>query len=193
MRLADKIVRNQGLNTFDNFSAGILCTDAEKKVLYANSAFCKIYKVQINDLLNRTCGSVIHPESPSCKECWKKDVIHLESEIDGEFCHILVSCSHLSPDVLLRIVHDISSILEELKVLRAEVKKLRDFVEKTIGSAGPLVVCCRCHKIRLQDGSWVPPSSVERVQFERGISHGDCPACSQKWVEELVKHCKNLS
>ena len=189
MNRVDEAFRVNGLKMFDKVSAGILFTDSQKKILYANPAFCRLYRTSLDKIQNKTCRSVIHPESKECRKCRDGAHIHMESIIDGKKYFLLVSCSQLSKDLLLKIIHDISRILGELSTLRAEVSDLHNLVESTIGSSQPLVVCCRCHKIRLKDGSWVPPADVDALQLIKGLSHGDCPSCSRKWVKKLGIIC----
>ena len=192
MNRVDEAFTANGLKMFDKISAGILFTDSQKNILYANPAFCRLYRTSLDKIRNKTCWSIIHPESEECGKCLDSENIQIESMICGKKYYLLISCSQLSKDLLLKIIHDISKILGDLSMLRAEVSNLSDIVESTVGTSQPLVVCCGCHKIRLKDGSWVPPADVDAIQLRKGLSHGDCPSCSKKWIKELGIICDNL-
>jgi CheY-like chemotaxis protein len=62
-----------------------------------------------------------------------------------------------------------------LKTALAEIKTLRGIVP----------MCCKCHKIRDDDGFWTQVSAYLNEHTEAQLSHGFCPECYQEELEEL--------
>jgi len=56
---------------------------------------------------------------------------------------------------------------DELQTALAEIKTLR----------GILPMCSYCHKIRVEDESWVDVATYIYKNTEADVSHGICPDC----------------
>jgi len=67
-----------------------------------------------------------------------------------------------------RLVHDLEKALEEVKTLR-----------------GLLPICCECKKIRAADGDWESIEAYVSSRTDATFSHGYCPECFRRAVEEL--------
>lgn len=171
----------------EKISAGMMLTDMDRNILYANKAFYKIFKTDKKSIKGKKCWSVIHPEKPECSECEKEENIHYQIRINDEQYHLILSNSVLGDGLLLRIIQDITRILSEISQLRKEVKSLRGLVDSVLGETHIYTVCSVCKKIRLKDGSWIPPANINNLEVNGGLSHGLCPVCAKRHIEQFNK------
>ncbi|MFH0968880.1 MAG: hypothetical protein V1804_00005 [Patescibacteria group bacterium] len=52
-------------------------------------------------------------------------------------------------------------------------------------------VCCDCRKmVKNEEGEWIPGTFIEE---EKNLSHGYCPECAEKAMEEMGKFISQLS
>lgn len=64
---------------------------------------------------------------------------------------------------------------EKLELALSEIKILRSF----------LSICCVCKKIREDDGNWQPIESYISHHSDTKFSHGYCPDCGKKAMEQV--------
>ena len=179
-------------NNMEKISAGMMFTDMDRNVLYANKAFHQIFKTDKESIKGKKCWSIIHPERPECSECEKEKNIHHQIRINDEQYHLILSNSVLSDGLLLRIIQDITRILSEISQLREEVKRLRRLINSILGETHIYTICSVCKKIRLKDGSWIPPANINKLEVNGGLSHGLCPECTKIHIEKIDKHFRDM-
>ncbi len=177
-------------STFNKIKAGVLFTDEEKNIIFANKKFLKIFNTDLDSVKKEKCWNLLHPDSPSCDVCEDADNIHLKVNINGNKYHMLISNSHLGNHIEMSVIHEVTRIMSEIDKLTVEMDGLREIIKNTFGSYNFLIACSDCHKIRLEDGTWVNPADMDAIMEKTGISHGLCPQCAKPYLEGLLKNKK---
>ena len=70
-------------------------------------------------------------------------------------------------------------------VLGEKNKSLADYLEELQGIRGLVTICASCKKIKDEEGSWVPVEKYLIHHPEADFSHGYCPDCYQKIIDQL--------
>lgn len=179
-------------NNMEKISAGMMFTDMGRNVLYANKAFHRIFKTDNKSIKGKKCWSIIHPERPECSECEKEENVHHKIMINDQQYHLISSNSALGEGLLLRIIQDITRILSEVSQLREEVDGLRGLINSVLGETHVYTICSVCKKIRLKDGSWIPPANINKLEVNGGLSHGLCPVCTKRHIEQVDKEFRDM-
>lgn len=86
-----------------------------------------------------------------------------------------------SIDTINLLLRSEKSKAEKLQQALSEIKRLESF----------LSICCVCKKIRKEDGSWQQMESYISDHSDTRFSHGYCPECAQKAMEEAGLTKKN--
>ncbi|RMF95453.1 MAG: PAS domain-containing protein, partial [Candidatus Schekmanbacteria bacterium] len=173
-------------SNFDRLKAGIIFTDNDKNILWANKKFLNLFNTDLQSLKNQKCWNLLHPESQNCHLCETEDNIHLQVAINGTKYHLLISNTPIG-SIELSIIHEITKIMSEFEKLSKEVNELKEMIKNTFGSYKFLIACSDCQKIRLEDGTWVKPADIKSIMETTGISHGLCPECAKPYIEDLIK------
>ncbi len=62
----------------------------------------------------------------------------------------------------------------------------RTLVHRLKTLRGLLSICCVCHKIRDDAGTWRPVESYVKEHSEAEFSHGICPGCAEKHYKNFL-------
>lgn len=149
---------------FDKVNSGIMFINDDRKIIYANKYFLNLFNTEMDEILERKCWSVLHPENPGCRKCETLDDVNLRVDINGKPLNIFFTNSSISENLLLIIIQDVTQLFRNLSKVQKEVAKLRDIIESSFGNSELLIACSVCSKVRLKDGSWVSASNMKNLK-----------------------------
>jgi transcriptional regulator with PAS, ATPase and Fis domain len=182
-----KVFQEDTLAVFDDIRSGILFTNKNQEIIYANKKFLEIFNTDLESIQKKKCGEVLHPVDQDCSRCYSEECTHFDVEIDKVRYTILLTSSVIQDSFLMKIIQDISKIMKSISGLTEEVRELRRIVDGSVGRGELITICAHCNKVRLKDGSWMSPQDIDKLSVPHGLSHGLCPLCANKELDRLKK------
>ncbi len=175
---------------FDKVNSGIMFVNEDRNIVYANRYFLNLFDTEMDEIQDRKCWSVMHPENPTCRKCETMKDVNLEVDINGNPINVFFTNSLVKDDLLLKIIQDISKLMESVTNVKEEISKLKNIIENTFGNSEFLTACSVCTKVRLRDGSWVSAKNMDNLKSGGWISHGLCPECAKPFIDDIMKKKK---
>lgn len=151
------------VSLFEKVNSGIMFVNEDRNIIYANKHFLNLFNTEMDEIQDRKCWSVLHPENPGCRKCETTDDVNLEVDINGKPVNIFFTNSLVSDNLLLKIIQDVTKLFNDLSSVRKEVAKLRNIIESTFGNSEYLTACSVCTKVRLKEGGWLSLSSFRFI------------------------------
>ncbi|MBC2717681.1 MAG: PAS domain S-box protein [Desulfobacteraceae bacterium] len=176
---------------------GIIITDLEDIIRFANPAFCKMFDYVLTEIIGKNAAELF-----SNREIKKIiDVLSIiefsrnstedfivERKDRGTF-FVEVSASSVTSVTGERIGRMASFIdITKRKILEADLdKKLKEALDQLKILRGVLPICASCKRIRDDKGCWHQIESYIKKHSEADFSHGICPDCAKKLYPEFHK------
>lgn len=134
---------------------------------------------------NRDCPAYMN----TCGRCWLIAGTMCGTCAEGEFakkyktclqCDVFQTAAYKDPETELREL-----LLILVFSLRSKHLDLQEATENMKILRGLLPICCSCKKIRNDKGYWQQIEGYVRDHSEAEFSHGYCPDCGEKALEDL--------
>ncbi len=186
------------LKIFDVVHQPILLIDRNYTIVDVNSAACVSMNLPRDKIIGQTCFKATHQiEMP----CWQDamscpvrvafeikkqtSVIHKHTRA-GKIIFEEVVASPIFNDegeinLVVEELRDVTELINTKEIdehLRSEIKTLR----------GILPICSSCKKIRDDKGYWQQVEVYVRDHTHADFSHGYCPECANKFLQEIRAH-----
>jgi len=177
---------------------GVIITDMNGEICFANPSFCKMFEYSLEDITEKNAVELF-----LTKEVRKfSDVISIidinndENEefvvqkSDGTSFYVEVSASNVtssSKQIIGRMASFVNITLrKEIENDRETlINKLQNALDAIKTLKGIIPICCYCKKIRNDTGAWDQMEAYISAHSEAQFSHGACPECFKKVMEEL--------
>lgn len=188
-----KYLKQDPFKVLDDNPSALLFTDSKKnKILHVNTAFKRMFDQAHPGDHARDFSQIYDSQYSTNQDALPAPTQHIEVNISGQKYNLILSGSSVGNDVILRVIQDITKVFSEVGLLREEVDKLKEQVAALIGPHEIIIICSICHKVKAQDGSWIPPDDPEVLKDTASLSHGYCPACSALQVKEMKQELADL-
>ena len=182
----------------DNIGVGVLFS-IYRKIIWANKSIAGMFGYTIEELVTKD-AAIFYPDKKSYERIGHESNAAIERGVpvsdeiqlkrkDGSlfWCHMVAQAvtPHMPEDGLIWVLDDVTErkqseqereqLIENLTKAMAEIKTLQ----------GILPTCSVCHKIRDDKGAWKQIETFILEQTEVEFTHGYCPECAQKAMEEI--------
>ena len=183
------------LKIFDVVRQPILLIDRNYTIVDVNSAACVSMNLPRDQIIGQACFKATHQsEMP----CWQDEMscpVRVAFEIKKQtsvihkhtragkivFEEVVASPIFNDEGEINLVVEELRDVTELINIkeidehLRGEIKTLR----------GILPICSLCKKIRDDKGYWQKVEVYVRDHTQADFSHGYCPECANKVMQEL--------
>ncbi|TVR48435.1 MAG: GAF domain-containing protein [Puniceicoccaceae bacterium] len=88
-------------------------------------------------------------------------------------------------EILARQIMTALELRRAGREIAAKNRELSAALDKIRTLEGLLPICSQCKKIRDEDTTWMPVETYLRKHTEAEFSHGLCPECSKRYLDEL--------
>jgi PAS domain S-box-containing protein len=178
--------------------AGLIITDLDGKIRFANSAFCKMFEYSIAQIMGKQAmdlfaGKEIRnfADLITIIDISKDDTVELtvKSSENRKFVVEVAASSVTSSSgaVAGRMASFVD--ITRRKEIEAEkdnlIRKLHDALKRIRTLRGIIPICAACKKIRDDQGIWNQIESYIRDHSDADFSHSICPECSKKLYPEI--------
>jgi PAS domain S-box-containing protein len=177
---------------------GMIITDLDGKIRFANAAFCKMFEYSSTQVMGKHAidlfvGKEIRnfADLITIVDISKDDTVELTVK-SGENRKFVVevaasSVTSGSGDVVGRMASFVD--ITRRKEIEAEkdslIIKLHDALRRIRTLRGIIPICAACKKIRDDQGIWNQIESYIRDHSDADFSHSICPECSRKLYPEI--------
>lgn len=177
---------------------GLIITDTMGNICFANPSFCKMFEYKQEDIIGKNAAELF-----ATKEVRKFSdvisIIDISKEDTEEFIVQKSDGSTFSVEVSASIVTSSSNQISGRMAsfvdvtLRKEIENDRENLISKLQKAldtintlkGIIPICSYCKKIRDDKGAWDQMESYISAHSEAQFSHGVCPECYKKVMEEM--------
>ncbi len=176
---------------------GIIITDLEGSIRFANPAFCKMFDYELAEINGKNAGELF-------SDGYIKKFIDVLSIVDAKFNRteefivenkdgisffVEVSASTVTSASGKRIGRMASFIdITKRKMLEVGLhKQLEDALEQIKVLRGVLPICASCKRIRDRKGYWNQLEAYIKEHSEAEFSHGICPDCAKKLYPDFAE------
>lgn len=187
-----------------NDAVSLINTD-DFSIIDVNRAFMEQYGLSKKNILGRSCYEVTHNQPEPC--CPPNDICPLNETVrerrsaHAEHIHFLPDGSKTYAEIttspimdekgkVKQVVH-IARNITERKQIEEEREKLIVELQKALSEIktlrGLLPICMNCHKIRTEKGVWNKLETYISKHSDAEFTHGICPDCFKKQMEEIEK------
>jgi PAS domain S-box-containing protein len=186
------------IDAINSTVSGLIITDLNGTILFANPSFCKMFDYSHDDIIDRNAADLF-----STKEVRTfSDVVAIvdiskddsqefvvESKEGNSFV-VEVSASNVTSNSG-ELVGRMASFIDITKRKEIEadreklISKLRDALNKIKTLSGIIPICASCKKIRDDKGYWNQLENYINEHSEAHFSHGICPECAEKLYPNL--------
>jgi len=128
-------------------------------------------------LLTVWCGAAIHVGGAGPMATWLFDVVLAAL--------LAFLCQHVSRRATLALVRRVDRQRVLLRANAALLEELREAMLNVQALRGLIPICAHCKKIRNDEGFWEQVESYLHAHGEVQFTHGICPDCAEKMMEEL--------
>jgi PAS domain S-box-containing protein len=170
--------------------AGIIITDLDGKIRYANPAFCNMFDYVLAEIVGTDAAelfadreiseiidvlSIINVSKNSTEE-------FTVTRKDGRAFLVEASASNVRSATGERVGRMASFVdITQRKMLEADLeKKLQEALDQLKVLRGILPICASCKRIRDSEGGWNQLEMYIKEHSEAEFSHGICPDCTKK-------------
>jgi PAS domain S-box-containing protein len=176
---------------------GIIITDLEGSIRFANPAFCKMFDYELDEVIGKNAAelfsdgnieklvdvlSIIDTKINRTEEfiVENKDCISFFVEVSAS------SVTSASGERIGRMASFID--ITKRKMLEAGLqKKLQDALQQIKILRGVLPICASCKKIRDDRGGWNRLEDYIKEHSEAVFTHGICPDCAKELYPDFSK------
>jgi PAS domain S-box-containing protein len=175
---------------------GIIITDLEGNIRFANPAFCNMFDYQLDEVLGKNAAELFSDRNikkivdvlsiiDTSKNLTEEFVVERR---DGISFFVEVSASSVTSATDKRIGRMASFIdITKRKMLEADLeKKLQDALDQIKVLSGVLPICASCKKIRDEKGDWSQLENYINEHSEAEFSHGICPDCVKRLYSDFT-------
>lgn len=178
--------------------AGLIITDLDGKIRFANTAFCKMFEYSIDQVMGKQAmdlfaGKEIRnfADLITIIDISKDDTVELTVK-SGENRKFVVEVA--ASNVTSRsgaVAGRMASFVDitRRKEIEAEkdnlIGKLHDALRRIRTLRGIIPICAACKKIRDDQGIWNQIESYIRDHSDADFSHSICPECSKRLYPEI--------
>lgn len=178
--------------------AGLIITDLDGKIRFANTVFCKMFEYSIAQIMGKQAmdlfaGKEIRnfADLITIIDISKDDTVELtvKSSENRKFVVEVAASSVTSSSgaVAGRMASFVD--ITRRKEIEAEkdnlISKLHDALRRIRTLRGIIPICAACKKIRDDQGIWNQIESYIRDHSDADFSHSICPECSKKLYPEI--------
>ena len=186
------------LKIFDVVRQPILLIDRNYTIVDVNSAACISMNLTRDEIVGKACFKAIHGTDIPC---WQQETscpVRLAFELQKQtrvihkhnlagkivFEEVVASPIFNEEGEINFVVEELRDVTELINLkeisghLRSEIKTLR----------GILPICSLCKKIRDDKGYWQQVEVYVRDHTHADFSHGYCPECAEKIMQEIRAH-----
>jgi PAS domain S-box-containing protein len=174
---------------------GIIITDMEGNIRFANPAFYKMFDYELAEVVGKNAAelfsdrkikkivdvlSIIDTSKNSTEEFMveRKDGVSFFVEVSAS------SVTSVSDERIGRMAFFVD--ITKRKMLEADLeKKLQDALDQIKVLRGVLPICASCKRIRDDEGYWNQIEGYIKEHSEANFSHGLCPDCAKKLYPDL--------
>ncbi len=186
------------LDAVNSSVGGLIITDLEGRICFANSAFCKMFEYSPAQVMGKQAmelftGKEIRnfADLITVIDISKDDTIELTVK-SGENRRFIVEVAASSvTSGSGAIVGRMASFVDitRKKEIEAEkdnlIGKLNDALRRIRTLRGIIPICAACKKIRDDKGIWNQIELYIRDHSDADFSHGLCPECSKKLYPDI--------
>ena len=181
---------------------GIVITDQKGRILWANKAFEQLTGYSVSEVIGLTPRLLKSGrEQPSfyqdmwdtitAGKVWSGDLINKRK--DGSLYHESMMIAPLAgsigaPTHYIAIKQDVSERVNAAQEREQLIGQLKQALSEVKTLTGLLPICATCKKIRDDSGYWSQVEVFIKEHSNATFTHGICPACAKKMLEELKEH-----
>ncbi|MFH1808079.1 MAG: PAS domain-containing protein [Pseudomonadota bacterium] len=176
---------NALLHSLARLHSGFLVLDPAHRVTHADARALQLLSRTRDELLGKSCWEILPREGappdrcsrPGSRVLWVRDP-------QGVDTWLLLRMFEID-DFLVVLLEDLLPVLAGSRKLPQLLRALENQAQPRQTSDYLHVLCCRCNKVRFEDGSWVSGRSLDESSYRNGLSHGYCPQCALDISKEL--------
>lgn len=147
-------------------------------------------KIEVNCWQKKQCNKKDCPAyMNTCGRCWLIAGTMCGNGVEGEFAKKYRSCMQCDVFQAAAYKDQVTELRELLIILvfslRSKHLDLQDAIENMKILRGLLPICASCKKIKNDKGYWQQIEVYVRDHSEAEFSHGYCPDCGAKALEEI--------
>ena len=199
----EKELQNERLflqKIFDATGDGLIVSDEQGVIVKCNQSLSEMFACQEKDLLGKHLLNFIADDSSpqetpdairilmslgSVKDFQTRCTTCDQRAIDVEMNMVLMRDHTDSVTGTVSAIRDISQRKEQERQREKLIKELQDAMAKVQQLEGLLPICSWCKKVRDDKGYWQQIEAYISLHTKAGITHGICPECAKKVLEEL--------
>ncbi len=181
------------LNAINSTVGGLIITDLNGIIKYANPSFCKMFDYTFEEILDTNAALLFSTkEIRDFSDVLK--IVDISKDTTEEFIVQTSNNSSLIVQVAAsnvfsnagQLVGRMASFVDitkrkELEIDREKmIEELQDALEKIKTLKGIIPICASCKKIRDDKGYWKQIETYIKEHSEADFSHGLCPDCVKK-------------
>lgn len=176
-------------------SVMLLINPATGSIIDANIAACNFYQYPKRDLLSFNIMEInifseieVKREMENAKNESRNNFLFKHKLSTGEVRDVEVFSSPVTIDnnkILYSIINDVTEKLRLAKEKEEIIIKLQKANEEIKTLRGIIPICSYCKKIRNDEGAWEIMEAYISTHSGAQFSHGACPECYKKQIEEL--------
>lgn len=177
---------------------GMIITDKEGLIRFANGAFCKMFDYEPDAILNKNAVDLFSTREVrtfsdviAIIDISKNDTEEFIVKIsDGSKLIVEVSASNVT-DASNQLVGRMASFVNITKRKEIEtdrenlITKLQEALDHIKVLKGILPICANCKKIRKDDGYWQQIEGYIKEHSDADFSHSVCPDCLRELYPEF--------
>lgn len=188
------------LDAINSSPGGLIITDLNGIIQFANPAFCKQFDYLLSEIIGRYAADFFSSDGIMLFEdlveimkngCNETEEFTVEKK-DGRRFVVEVAASNVttvSGEVAGRMASFIN--ITRRKEIEADRKKLIQKLQEALDNIkvlkGIIPICASCKKIRDDKGDWKQIESYIKDHSDADFSHGMCPECAKNLYPEFFK------
>ena len=188
------------IDAINSTVSGLIITDLNGIVRYANPSFCKMFDYSLDDIIAKNAADLF-----STKEIRTfSDVVAIVDISKDDSQEFIVESKEGRNFVVEVSASNVTSSSGELagrmasfiditrrKEIEADreklIEKLQEALKKIKTLRGIIPICAACKKIRDDKGYWNQIETYIKEHSDADFSHGICPECAKELYPEFHK------
>ena len=199
----EKELQNERLflqKIFDATGDGLLVSDEQGMIVKCSQSLLEMFACREQDLIGKHPLKIFADESSpqaapdairmlmsrgSVKNFQARCKTYDQRAIDVEMNMVLMRDNTDTVTGSVSSIRDISERKEHERQREELIKELQDALAKVQQLEGLLPICSWCKKVRDDKGYWQQIEAYIGLHTKAGITHGICPECAKKVLDEL--------
>jgi PAS domain S-box-containing protein len=199
----EKELQNERLflqEIFDATADGLLVSDERGVIVKSNQSLLEMFACREKDLIGKHLLNFFTEDSSSretpdailmlmskgsVKDFQTRCTTYDRRAIDVEMNMVLMRDNADTVTGTVSAIRDISERKEQERQREKIIKELQDAQAKVQQLEGMLPICSWCKKVRDDKGYWQQIEAYIGLHTKAGITHGICPECAKKVLDEL--------